>query len=50
MGKFMGIEKLGMLEIETVLVEMNEPVFFICKNEKEDLFFFFFCQYIPNKI
>ena len=48
MGKFMGIEKLGMLEIETVLVEMNEPVFFICKNEKEDLFLCSCCQANKN--
>lgn len=48
MEKFMIIDKLGMLEIETVLVEMNEPVFFICKNEKEDLFLCSCCQVNKN--
>lgn len=44
MEKFMAIDKLGMLEIETVLVETNDPIFFICKNEKEDLFLCSCCQ------
>lgn len=48
MEKFMIVDKLGMLEIETVLVEMNEPVFFICKNEKEDLFLCSCCQANKN--
>lgn len=48
MEKFMIVDKLGLLEIETVLVEMNEPVFFICKNEKEDLFLCSCCQANKN--
>lgn len=48
MEKFMIVDKLGLLEIETVLVEMNEPVFFICKNEKEDLFLCSCCQSNKN--
>ncbi|MCI8669546.1 MAG: hypothetical protein HFI34_08520 [Lachnospiraceae bacterium] len=48
MEKFMMVDKLGMLEIETVLVEMNEPVFFVCKNEKKELFLCSCCQANKN--